>query len=98
MNTSGYLIVAVLVATCVYFGIRWLARAYSRYRGIRLVTCPETGRPTIVEVDALHASLTSTVGPPDIRLQQCARWPLHKQCGQECLASMNVAPEQCLVI
>ena len=97
MNSSGYLIVTVLVATSLYFGIRSLARVYSGYRGTRLATCPETGRPTIVEVDALHASLTSTVGLPDIRLKECTRWPLNKQCGQECLATMDVAPEQCLV-
>jgi hypothetical protein len=97
MNTSGYLIVAALVATSVYFGIKWLARAYSRYMGSRVVTCPETGWPTIVEVDALHASLTSTVGLPDIRLKECTRWPLNKQCGQECLATMDVASDQSLV-
>ena len=66
MNTLGYLMVIVLASTAVYFGIRWLVRVYSRYRGTKLVTCPETGRPEIVELDALHASLTSTVGLPDI--------------------------------
>jgi hypothetical protein len=97
MNTSGYVIVTVLVATAVYFGIRWLARVYSRYRGTKLVICPETGRPAIVEVDALHASMTSTVGLPDIRLESCSRWPLNEQCGQECLTDLDVAPGQCLV-
>jgi hypothetical protein len=97
MNTSGYLIVIVLVTTAVYFGIRWLVRTYSQYRGTKIVTCPETGRPAIVEVDALHASLTSTVGLPDIRLENCWRWPLKEQCGQECLANLDVAPGQCLV-
>ena len=97
MNTSGYLIVTVLVAVAVYFGIRCLVRIYSRYRGTKFVTCPETGRPAIVEVDALHASMTSTVGLPDIRLESCSRWPLKEQCGQECLTDLDVAPSQCLV-
>jgi len=97
MQTSNYLIVMVLMATAFYFSIRWLVRAYSRYRGTKLVTCPETGRPTIVEVDALHASLTSTVGLPDIRLANCSRWPIKEQCGQECLADLDVEPGQCLV-
>jgi hypothetical protein len=78
-------------------GIQWLVRAYSRYRGTKIVTCPETGRPAIVEVDALHASLTSTVGLPDIRLENCWRWPLKEQCGQECLTNLDVAPGECLV-
>ena len=97
MNTAAYLIVIVLLATASYFGIRWLVRAYSRYRGSRIVTCPETGRPAIVEVDALHASLTSAVGPPDIRLENCWRWPMKAQCGQECLVNLDVTPGQCLV-
>src|ERR1041385_434739 len=97
MNTPGYLIVAVLVAVSLYYGIRWLARVYSRYGGTRPVTCPETGKFALVEVDALHASLTSTVGLPDIRLEHCSRWPLNEQCGQECLVDLDVAPGQCLV-
>ena len=97
MNTPAYLIVTVLVAIPVYLGIRWVVRAYSRYRGNKLVICPETGRPTIVEIDALHASFTSTVGPPDIRLQDCSRWPGKAECGQECLVTLDVAPGQCLV-
>ncbi|MGH9881754.1 MAG: hypothetical protein ACRD6N_09990, partial [Pyrinomonadaceae bacterium] len=97
MNTAAYLIVLAIVATAFYMGIRWLVRAFSRYRGTNIVTCPETGRPAIVEVDALHASLTSTVGPPDIRLENCWRWPLKEQCGQECLANLDVAPGKCLV-
>ena len=94
MQTAAYLIVVILIASASYFGIKWLVRAYSRYRGTKIVTCPETGRPAIVEVDALRASLTSTVGPPDIRLENCWRWPLKEQCGQECLTDLDVAPGQ----
>jgi len=97
MNTAAYIIVTVLIASASYFGIKWLVRAFSRYRGTRIVTCPETGRPAVVEVNALHASLTSTVGPPDIRLENCWRWPVKEQCGQECLANLDVAPGECLV-
>jgi hypothetical protein len=97
MITAAYFIVTLLLATALYFGVRWFVRTYSRYRGTRIVTCPETGRPAIVEIDALHASLTSTVGLPDIRLEHCARWPLLEQCGQECLKDLDVAPSQCLV-
>jgi len=97
MNSAAYLIVIVLVATAIYFGIRWFVKANSRYRGTKIVTCPETGRPAVVEVDALHASMTSTVGLPDIRLENCWRWPLKGQCGQECLTNLDVAPGQCLV-
>jgi hypothetical protein len=97
MNTAAYLIVTVLVATACWFAIRGIVRAYSKYRGTRITTCPETGRPAIVEVDALHAALTSRVGLPEIRLQNCSRWPMKKECGQDCLANLDVAPDECLV-
>ena len=93
----GSLIALIILAAALWFGIRWLVRSYSTYRGTRTVICPETKRPTVVEVDALHASLTSTVGLPDIRLQDCARWPMKEQCGQECLLDLDVAPERCLI-
>jgi hypothetical protein len=97
MSTAAYIVILLLLATASFFGIRWFFRAYSRYRGTRIVTCPETGEPAAVEVDALHAVLTSAVGAPDVRLEDCWRWPLKAQCGQECLIDLDVAPDECLV-
>ena len=97
MNTAAYFIVILAVATALYFSIRWLVKSYSQYRGTRIVSCPETGRPALVEVDALRASLTSTVGLPFVQLQSCSRWPLKEQCGQECLVDLDVTPADCLV-
>ena len=98
METAvGSLIALIAIAATLLFGFRWLVRSSSRYRGSRIVTCPETKKPAIVEINALHASLTSTVGPPDIRLEECSRWPLKEECGQECLMDLDVAPERCLV-
>lgn len=97
MNTAAYLILAALIATALYFVIRRIVPAFFKVRGAKTVTCPETGRPVIVAVDAIHATLTSTLGRPDIRLQDCTRWPLKRECGQECLVNLDVAPEDCLV-
>lgn len=96
MNTAAYLIIGVLLATALYFVIR-LLWVFPKLRGSRTVTCPETEKPTIVAVDAVHAALTSTMGRPDIRLQDCSRWPIKKDCGQECLLNLDVAPGDCLV-
>ena len=93
----GSVVVVLAIGAALLCGFRWLARSSSRYRGSRIVTCPETKKPAIVEVDWLHASLTSTVGLPDIRLEECSRWPMREQCGQECLMDLDVAPEGCLV-
>ena len=97
MVTAVSILIALVLAAALCFGFRWLVRAYSKYRGSKIVTCPETGRPAVVEVDALHASLTSTVRLPDIRLKDCSRWPINKQCGQECLTDLDVAPDGGLV-
>jgi hypothetical protein len=92
-----YVVVTALVATGLFFGIRYFVRAYIRYRDSRMIICPDNGEAAIVEVDAVHAALTSALGQPDIRLQNCWRWPIHQACGQECLVQLDVAPEECLV-
>jgi len=92
-----YLVAAGLLATSLFFAIRYFVRGYIRYRDSRIITCPDNGEATIVEVDAIHAALTSALGQPDIRLQNCGRWPLLQNCGQECLMQMDVAPPECLV-
>lgn len=98
MDTAvGSLIAIILIAAAFGFGLRWLVRSSSRFRGPRIVTCPETKKPAVVEVDTRHALLTSTVGLPDIRLANCSRWPIKEQCGQECLMDLDVAPARCLV-
>lgn len=96
-SAPGLLIALIAIAVALWFSSRWLIRSSSKYRGSRIVTCPETKKPAIVEVDSLHASLTSTVGLPDIRLEECSRWPVKEQCRQECLIDLDVAPERCLV-
>jgi hypothetical protein len=96
-STISSAIAIILGAVAFWFGFRWLIRGFSKYRGPRIVTCPETKKPVMVKVDSLHASLTSTVGLPDIRLEDCSRWPNNAQCGQECLMDLELDPEQCLV-
>jgi len=97
MITAAYFIVTMVLATALYFGIRWLVRASSKYRGLKIVACPETASCAVIEVDALHASLTSILGRSDIRLESCSRWPMKNECGQECLVNLDVAPGECLV-
>jgi len=97
MTLVMYVVVIAMVATSLFFGIRYFVRAYIRYRDSRLIICPQNGEAAIVEVDAVHAALTSTLGQPDIRLQNCWRWPIHQACGQECLLQLDVAAPDCLL-
>ena len=90
--------VAVLVGLGVLFLFgRRLAGAWMRYRGTRVVVCPENREMVAVRVDATHAAATAPQGHPDLRLESCTRWPEKAGCGQECLGQIESAPEACLL-
>lgn len=95
--TVVYLILAALIVAAIYFGIRYYVRASQLFSGERVIICPETGKQAIVEIDTRHAAFTSLLGQTDLRLENCARWPIKQDCGQECLLQFDVAPAECLV-
>lgn len=69
--------------------ITWsVGKVYSRSRGRRIVTCPETNRAANIELDARHAVAMHVVGNPAQKVQDCSRWPEHQSCGRECLAQV----------
>jgi hypothetical protein len=50
MTLVVYVVVTALVATSLFFGIRYFVRAYIRYRDSRLIICPDTGaKPSMTE-------------------------------------------------
>lgn len=89
--------ILVLVIGSMVFGGVLAFRSYLRYRGRRLVTCPETHRAAAVHVDAGKAAATALVGKQEVRLDQCSRWPERRNCGQDCLTEIKADPEHCLV-
>lgn len=97
MVTLAYVFAAAVFVALLYFGIRYFVSARKKFGGGQVIVCPETGAGAMVEVDADHAALTSLIGKPDIRLESCSRWPLNRECGQECLIQLAVAPPECLV-
>jgi hypothetical protein len=74
-----------------------VARAYAKARGPRVIVCPETTTPEVVEVDARRAAWTSLTDRTANRLVSCSRWPERQECGQDCLAQIESAPDGCLV-
>jgi hypothetical protein len=88
--------VLVMLGALIVFGRRLLA-AWIRYRGTRVVVCPENKEMVAVSVDARHAALRSSGGQAELRLDACTRWPEMAGCGQECLAQIEAAPEACLL-
>jgi hypothetical protein len=93
------IVLAVVVAAAgLVYVLRVGGSAFFKYRGKRIVTCPETKAEVGVDVDAFHAAATAPFGGgPELRLKDCTRWPELKGCGQECLTQIEEAPTQCLI-
>ncbi len=90
-------LVAAIAAVFVLVVLSRQARVWWRYRGQRVVTCPETQRKAGVEVDARRAAASALLGPPSLRLSSCSRWPERAGCGQPCLSEIALSPEDCLM-
>jgi hypothetical protein len=87
----------VVVFVTAVFLLSSALHAYFKFRGARLISCPETGKPAAVEVDARHAAFTAPIRANGLRLKDCSRWPERKDCGQDCLRQIESSPEDCLV-
>ena len=74
-----------------------LGRVWLKYRGDRVVTCPETKQTVGVALDVKHAAWSGLGHAPSLRLETCSRWPERQDCGQECLRQIEESPEDCLV-
>jgi hypothetical protein len=94
-----YILLTLVIAAAVFVivGLRRGLRMYLKFRGKRLVSCPETHQPAAVCIAAGEAALKATVGNEQLRLSECSRWPEREGCGQDCLAQIQEAPGACLV-
>ena len=69
-------------------------RVYFRFRGTRLVTCPETHKPAVVQVAARSMGMQAVLDEPCLRLSECSRWPMRQGCGQDCLRQIEARPSE----
>ncbi len=92
-----FLTLVIAAAAILIVGVRRALRTYLKFRGRRLVSCPETHQPAAVRVAAGNVALKATVGIAQLSLRECSRWPEKEACGQECLAQIQEAPNACLV-
>jgi hypothetical protein len=72
-------------------------RSYLRYRGKRVINCPETANHAAVHVNVVNTVREAAFGKHHIRLDQCSRWPERQNCGQDCLSEIEADPESCMV-
>ena len=96
MGTLFLILAAVFVVSCVPLAFV-LAGNYRRFRGPRVVLCPETITPEAVEVGAGRAAWTAARGDLEFRLASCSRWPDRRTCSQRCLTQIESAADGCLV-
>jgi hypothetical protein len=94
------LIIGILIVLLgfVGWGFWRAARAYLKFRGKRIVACPETEQPAAVELATWHIAITSTFREPNLRLRDCSRWREVAPCDGACLTRIEEAPEECLVL
>ncbi len=89
---------ALLLSASAYLLLSGFLGAFRKYRGERIITCPETHEPEAVRVDALRAAHWAAVaGEPALRLSTCSRWPERSGCDQACLSQIEASPETCRV-
>lgn len=95
--------VTLLIVFAIAFVLSFVPLVYvvvrnsRRFRGPRVVLCPETITPESVEVGAVRAGWTSARGDLQLRLTSCSRWPERRGCQQKCLDQIESAPDGCLV-
>ena len=77
-------------------GWRFLG-VYRKFRGRRLVECPENEQTVSVNVSAGRAAFQAFLNDNQINLKSCTRWPEKQDCGQDCLSQIHAAPSECLV-
>ena len=96
MSSTAW-IVAGAIGVAVLLLAAQLVRLWLRLRGVRAVTCPETGRKAGVELDAGRAAVSAAFTGAQPRLSTCTRWPERQGCGQECLREVAATGPSCLV-
>ncbi len=96
MSTVGILLLVVVFVLAGYLALRLVAalRYYFRFRGKRLVICPETHRAAAVDVATGKAAISALTGKPRLKLHTCSRWPERADCPQECVPQIAASPER----
>jgi hypothetical protein len=90
-----YALIGLAVLVGLAFAVRAFLRTFFNYHGTRIVTCPETEKYAAVDVDASRAAVTRLFGTPELRLNDCSRWPERENCPQDCILQIDLSPIGC---
>jgi hypothetical protein len=97
MNVLLLLLVTSAAAAMAGYVLFSAALRWARFRGTRVVSCPETGKPAAVALASLSGALAAPFGATVPSLRACSRWPERAGCGQECLGEIEESPDGCLL-
>jgi hypothetical protein len=100
LDASVTIVIVVFAMLAAYLGHRVIhgIRVYYRFRGTRLVTCPESHQAAMVEMAASSMGIQAILDRPCLRLSECSRWPMREGCGQECLRQIEARPSELRLI
>jgi hypothetical protein len=85
-------IVLVSAGFTVLLAVWAFLRFFAEYKEPKVVTCPETGAPAVIYVDALHSAIHRLLGRNRMRLTGCSRWNERGPCDQACLSQLVTKP------
>jgi hypothetical protein len=86
------IVFTVMALAALAFGVLAL-----RYRGKRIVECPETLQPVCTEIGALRAAAGKLTGGEKVVISSCSRWPEKEDCDQACAPAIAASPRKTLV-
>jgi hypothetical protein len=84
MHSSIFFAIAFALAGLLVVVVSVGRAEFDDLKRTRSVTCPETGHPARVGVDARQGAMSVTLGVPRLRILACSRWPERASCDQAC--------------
>ena len=89
-------VVLIIAGIIAFAAALVVVDGWIRRRGTRVITCPETGETEGVEIAAFRGAVGDVVRPvPNLRLQDCSRWPEKADCDQACIHQIEHALDGC---
>lgn len=92
MNTSLLMMLGILAIGVVLVAFPVAADIAARYRGRKLVRCPETRQLVEIQLNARRALWTAAFGEAVPRVKSCSLWPKKKGCSEECVKENWLIP------
>jgi len=86
---SMMIALAFLVLGTIALVTPTVVAAYRRFRGPRVVMCPATATPEVVQFGALRAAITLPFMQPSLSVRACSRWSGRQSCPQDCLTYVH---------